>query len=90
MLLHEVDCDNPWVFTGLRHLDGEYVLVIVSLGEKDETAQVTLETESGIPAPAKSFRLHDPIRGEDVSVEATGDGKLNVPLKPFQVLIGRL
>ena len=83
LFLGEVACDNPWVLTAVRRLDGRRVLVAVSLSEKEQVAAVTM------PGPAGAgVKLHDVMTGEGVDV-APGP-PLILRLKPYQVLVGRL
>jgi hypothetical protein len=83
VLLREVKCDNPWVFTAVRRLKGKAVFVAVSLSDKPEAATVTLKAK-GLPKNLARVTLTDPISGQTVK------GAKRIALGPCQVLIGRL
>jgi glycosidase len=89
LLLREVECDNPWVFTGLQRLNDRKVLVLVSLSGKQENTALRISNwESRI----LKFQLEDPISGDTVEAIAEGQNPqtIGLTLKPFQVLVGRL
>jgi len=88
VLLHEVECDNPQVFVGLRRLDGRVALAIISLTDKPQRAKVTLTLPQ--TAPAKVILL-DPHTAEKTDAPASADRRtFSVELKPFQVLVSRI
>jgi hypothetical protein len=82
LLLREIGCDDPWVFTALRR-DGNRVGLLVSwLAAVESTARLSLDL------PGRTLlgvQLVDPVTGEKVPIR---DGV--VTLKPFQTLVGRL
>lgn len=82
LLLREIGCDDPWVFTALRR-DGNRVGVLVSsLAAVESTARLSLDL------PGRTLlgvQLVDPVTGEKVPIR---DGV--VTLKAFQTLVGRL
>jgi hypothetical protein len=77
ILLREVDCDNPMIFTGSRQFDQHTSVVAISLSEKEETARLSGNIPDGL-------NWIDAISG--TPAEATGKA---LKLKPFQVLLGR-
>lgn len=89
VLLRDVDCDNPRLFTGVRQLNGRRVVVAISLSDQEEKTVLTIPARSG---SAAALELVDPISGETVSAQqsVTTAGGMSLKLKPFQVLIGRL
>lgn len=88
LLLDEVRSSNPHVFTALRQLGDSLVLVAVSLSDRPETAEVTLD--AALPA-AGPFALRDAVTRGAVRVEDVGGAgrRLRVTLQPFQAVVGR-
>jgi len=88
LLLDEVRSDNPHVFTALRQLGDSVVLVAVSLSDRPETAEVTLD--AGLPATGP-FALHDAVTRSAVRAEDVGGAgrRFRVTLRPFQAAVGR-
>lgn len=88
LLLREVECDNPWVFTALRRLNGQDVVVAVSLSDKEEIAGLKLPSSRKIEV----LTLSDPISGEAVMAKKEGqEGDIiRLRLGAFGVLAGRL
>ncbi len=80
VLLHEVQCDNPNVFAGVRQLEGKRVIGIVSFSDVPE--RVTLRIDK-----ASSAHLLDAITGEKTELKAA-DGELRIEVKPWQILAG--
>ncbi|MFM9194154.1 MAG: hypothetical protein ACKOWG_00120, partial [Planctomycetia bacterium] len=82
LLLREIGCDDPWVFTALKR-DGDRVGVLVaSLAAEEATVKLTLDL------PGRSLegvQLVDPVTGEKAVIR---EGVVRV--KPFQTLVGRL
>ncbi len=75
------------VFTAVRRIGEEAVLVAVSLSERPEEAEVTFG--GGVTEPGE-LELRDPFRaGGNVVVKKAG-GRHRLPLQPFQVLVSRL
>jgi len=97
-LLDEVECDNPWVFTGLRRLNARLVLVAISLSDREENASLALHMDRGAFPGAREtqrpviLRMLDPVREEVVGVQNAGGASAGImlTLKPFQVLVGRM
>lgn len=87
LLLQEVECDNPVVFTALRRLDEKTVLIVISLSDQGENARITITTPSGNckETERQIVNLHDTITGE--AIETSGEA-LELKMKPFQVLTG--
>jgi hypothetical protein len=77
ILLREVDCDNPMIFTGIRQLDPHTSVVAISLSDKEETARLSGSVPEGL-------KWIDAITGAPVAAR----GKM-LNIKPFQVLLGR-
>jgi len=77
ILLREVDCDNPRIFTGIRRLEQHTSVVAISLSNQAETARL-------IGNFAEDLNWIDAISGAPIAVH----GKV-MKLKPFQVLLGR-
>jgi glycosidase len=92
VLLREVECDNPWVFTGLRRTNGQLTLVIISFSADREDAKLMLNLNASPTQPRQKIQLIDPIQGENIEFARTGDetNSVRVQLKPFQILVGRL
>lgn len=92
VLLRDTECDNDSVFTGLRRLNGQLALVVVSLSDKSEQAKIHIHTRADPPfdplsptaaatvsavAPRKvSLMLRDAITGETVKATRTATAKL--------------
>jgi len=82
LLLREVECNNANIFTALRRLRDNIVLVVISLSGKEENICIT-----GIEEMGQVIQMNDAITGEAIE----GIGKpLTLKLRPFQVLVGRL
>jgi hypothetical protein len=82
LLLREIGCDDPWVFTALRR-DGDHVgLLVSSLAAVESTPRLSLDYPGRM---LEGVELVDPLTGEKVAIR---DGV--VRLKPFQTLVGRL
>ena len=82
LLLREIGCDDPWVFTALRRDGNRVGLLVSSLAAVESTARLSLDL------PGRTLlgvQLVDPVAGEKVPIR---DGV--VTLKPFQTLVGRL
>lgn len=92
VLLREVKCDNPSVFAGVRREGNQSSLVIISLSGDVEAATVTVRLPELTDTARReaSGKMLDVITGEEVSAARDGSGAINLKLKPFQVLIGRL
>ncbi len=82
LLLREIGCDDPWVFTALRRDGNRVGLLVSSLAADESTARLSLDLPGHTLA---GVQLVDPITGEKVPIQ---DGV--VTLKPFQTLVGRL
>lgn len=85
ILLREIECDNEWVFSGLRGLGDDTAVALVSLSEKPQAATLTLTSEGKTLA---GVTLLDPADGTEVTLPA--EGPITLTLKPFQMLVGRL
>ncbi len=84
--LRDIHSDNPHVFTGLRSTEAHTGVALVSLSGKAEAAPVFL----GAAVPhAGRLVLRDALTGEPVTVPRADD-RFVVPLKPYQVLVGRI
>ncbi len=61
VLLREVTCSNPMIFTGLRRWGDQQTLVAISLSDKEEAVTVGIESnETGLDAIQSSFvRRHN-------------------------------
>ena len=81
VLFREAESANPWVIAGLRRLNGNTSLVVISMSDKEEVAKVTVRGGS----PGRKVELGDPISGARVTGELDA-----LRLKAFQVLVGRL
>lgn len=79
--LRDVSARNPMVFSAVKSLNGKSSLVLVSMSEKEETANVAVEGRN-LPA---SVEFTDPISGQTFRANPAG-----LKLKPFQVLVGKL
>ncbi len=89
VLLREVECNNPWVFSGLRKAENASALGLVSLSDQSETVEFTFRA-AGI-GPAGELKLLDVQTGETIAVQKKrGTNVASVNLKPYQVLVGRL
>jgi glycosidase len=84
-LLHDVECDNAWVFTGARRLGDTTTLVAVSLSAKPESARIRWRVTQPVrPGPT---RVADPIGGRVLSLTPAG-GEWRLQFEPFQVWVG--
>lgn len=96
VLLREAECDNSWVFTGLRRLDGRITLATVSFSDKEERATIQIKRDALFGKNAEqrnmTLKLRDAISGETVEAQrvANSSDRFMLKLKPFQVLVGRL
>jgi hypothetical protein len=90
LLLREVECDNRRIFAGLRRLTSQLVLIIVSLSDKEESLTASIRLASNGIKQNKNLNLIDPISGETIEAKVTEPTAVELKLKPFQVLIGRL
>lgn len=89
LLLREVSCDNPNVFTALRRLDNQSVLVVISLSDKTEKAALAFSAPIGALA-AGGATMRDVQTGKAAtSVWAAENDRLLLDLQPFQSLVGR-
>lgn len=84
-LFHEVECDNPWVFTGLRKLGNHTSLVVISLSDKPGKATLRLHLDNATLAGLTLKCLAD---GKGVTLPESGASLIE--LEPFQILSGRL
>jgi glycosidase len=82
VLLREVDCDNPAVFSGLRRLGGDTSLALVNLSDKPQPVALQFHLEG------YSLDVQELIDAKDGSRVAIAHGSVTV--RPFQVLTGRL
>jgi len=89
LLLREVQCDNPWVFTALRRLNSQIVLVVVSLSDQRQSAAVKVVGE-GMEVD-EVVQFVDPIAGQTFKIirESRDERLLRLRLKPYQVLVAR-
>jgi glycosidase len=89
VLLREIESDNPWIFTGMKQLDGQTSVVIVSLSEKEEHGRISIKLP--VKHSFKNLKLIDPIANEtqEISVQEKTNS-ISVRMKPFQVLVGRI
>lgn len=90
LLLREVDCDRPTVFTALRRLGRDVAIAVVSLSDKPETAKITLAPTVRTSLGAENVTLQDPMTGITVSPSFLAGKTISVTLRPFQVLVGRI
>ena len=82
LLLREIACDDPWVFTALRR-DGDAVgLLVGSLAPRESTVRLRLDLPG---RTLEGVELVDPASGAKVGVREGG-----VTVGPFQTLVGRL
>ena len=88
LLLREVEGDNPNVFTALRRIESQVVLLAISLSEAPESVTVRLSSAVIPGASKRCITLQDPL--SDTTVTVTGSGDFNLELEPFQILLGRL
>lgn len=51
LLLREVSCDNPMIFTALRRLGKTVTLVAINLADREESATVSIDNSVGKSAP---------------------------------------
>ena len=86
ILLHEVTCDQPNVFSVIRRLGKQTVLALVSLSEKPVTATVNISEVPGLP---KQMTLIDPI-DQKHSEANLNRGTFQVALEPFGIRAVRL
>jgi glycosidase len=86
LLLEEVETNNPMVFTALRRMYGKITLVTVSLSDKEENVQITVpeKTVKG------NINLIDGLSRQTIKSSLTNTGKIEIKLKPYQVIVGRL
>jgi len=84
VLLHEVQCDNRRVFTGIRRHGAQGVLVAVSLSDRAERAQIAID--AAIVADGPPEIMFDPITGRSVAPDR-GRG-IVLDMAPFQVFVG--
>lgn len=93
VLLNEVSCSNPQVFTGLRRLELSHVIALVSLSDKPERATVNYSELNHRPG---SLTVLDPATGKTIDVQLAPGAAEGLPssftieLAPFQVLVGRV
>ncbi|AQG81224.1 alpha-amylase family glycosyl hydrolase [Spirosoma montaniterrae] len=85
VLLNEVQSTNPQVFSGIRKLNGQASLVLVSFGDKSETTTISIDGQA-----IKAGVLTDVHSGQSVKLTPDTEGHFSLTLKPFQVLVGRL
>jgi hypothetical protein len=92
VLLREIECDNPWVFTGLRRSNGQLTLVAISFSGDREAANLTLSINTSTTQARQKIQLIDPIQRDNIEFARTGDAmnSVRIKLKPFQILVGRL
>lgn len=91
-VLREVECDNSWVFTGIRRLENRSVLVAISLSSHEETARIKIPPHYLSNLAKAQPVLWDVIEEREHPVQS-GDpqaGSIEIALRPFQVLAGRL
>ncbi len=82
VLLREIECDQPWVFTGLRRTAEGVALAVISLSDKPASVGLKLD----LPGyQLEGQTLSDPKSTASVVIR---NGGLSVA--PFQTLVGRL
>ena len=86
ILLHEVTCDHPNVFSVMRRVDKGLVLALVSLSE--EPAKVTLGI-AGVGELPERIALVNPFKKGNSEVDLE-EGSLKVELEPFGIRVARL
>ncbi|MFN3848319.1 MAG: alpha-amylase family glycosyl hydrolase [Spirosomataceae bacterium] len=84
ILLDDAQSSNPMVFTGIRKIGKQASLVVISLSEKEENVRIKLK--NNIP---NSASVSDLETAEKIKVGGYGS-EINLKLKPFQILVGRL
>ncbi len=92
IVLREVECDNPWVFAGIRRLENRSVLIVVSLSANEGTAQIEIPSYH-LSSPANVIpALWDVIQDSEYPAQSIDrqTGTIEIAIKPFQVLVGRL
>jgi glycosidase len=82
LLLREIGCDDPWVFTALRRDGNRMGLLVASLAAVESKARLSLDLPGHTLEDVQAVDL---LTGEKVPIR---DGV--VTLKPFQALVGRL
>ncbi len=85
VLFHEIECDNPWIFTGLRRLGQDTTLVVISLSDKPEAATLTFHLDN---TKLAGQTLTDLASGTSQTLPSTGPTSIQVA--PFAVLTGRV
>lgn len=91
-VLREVECDNPWVFAGIRRSDTQSVLIAVSLSDKPETARLTFSPSHFSKNAAASFSFFDVIQEIPIPPQFLNreSGAIELKLDPFQIVAGPL
>ncbi|HVF26917.1 MAG TPA: alpha-amylase family glycosyl hydrolase, partial [Pyrinomonadaceae bacterium] len=90
VLLRDVECDNSQIFTGVRRLNNQRVLVAISLSDKEESATLRLPETANPARRGTKPKMRDVITGRELESGDSGSGAIKLKLKPFQVLVGRL
>ena len=88
ILLREVVCDNPDVFVGIRRDGSHASLLIVSLSDKAQKAEIQLPDFLS-KATAGTITLTDCLTGKAQS-EKLGGGKVSLSVGAYGVLHGRV
>lgn len=90
--LREVECDNPWIFAGVRQIANQSILVVVSLSGKQETGRLSIPIGYLSKGSASELALRDVIQETEVTCPSAGrdTGAFDLTLNPFQVVAGRL
>jgi len=86
ILLHEIKCDQPNVFSVMRRVGDQTVLALVSLSEKTVTAKVNI---LDMPALGQQMALLDPINQKHSKVNLNS-GAFQITLEPFGIRVARL
>ncbi len=84
ILLDDAKTDNSRVFTGIRKNGKQTSIVIISLSNKEE--EVNIQTKQTIANSATVFDLET---NEKIKIGGLGN-VVNLKLKPFQVIVGRI
>ena len=85
ILLHEVTCDHPNVFSVMRRVDEGLVLALVSLSEKPAKVDLGFSDIGELP---EQVALVDPVGDGDSEIGLV-DGSLKVELEPFGIRVAR-
>ena len=86
ILLHEVTCDHPNIFSVMRRVDEGLVLALVSLSEKPAKVNLGFSDVGELP---EQVALVDPVGDGDSEIGLV-DGSLKVELEPFGIRVARL